>query len=134
MKSIAVVVAILLSLTGCVGATVVLPEKQTSPTGAHRILRLKNITPKVSKSEKYNVTREWCGVTLWAVVVPVPLLLPVCRTYSEVAYGPDIDGDQVVLFNARQTISSPMYACGPMMILAPIIHGYEGNQICGMMR
>ncbi|WP_249744390.1 hypothetical protein [Pseudomonas sp. SORT22] len=56
MKSIAVAVAMLLSLTGCVGATVVLPHKDTYPTAAHRILRLKNITPKVSKSEKSDVT------------------------------------------------------------------------------
>src|SRR3989338_11335204 len=27
--------------------------------------------------------REWCGVTLWAII-PIPLKLPVCESYTKV--------------------------------------------------
>ncbi|UVL29183.1 hypothetical protein [Pseudomonas donghuensis] len=134
MKSIAVIVAMLLSLTGCVGATVVLPHKDTYPTAAHRILRLKNITPVISTTQKSTEPHQWCGVTLWAVILPIPLQLPVCDVYSEEGYGADVNGQQVLLQRTEQNISSPMYACGPFMFMGNVLHYYEGNAICGILR
>ncbi|AQT93179.1 hypothetical protein B1R45_07805 [Pseudomonas azotoformans] len=56
--------------------------------------------------------RTWCGMTLW-IGIPIPLKLPVCRTRPS---------------------PSPLYACGPLMFLGPLVHGYEGNFLCGKFR
>lgn len=91
-----------LFLSGCVGVVVSMPEEQSSRT------RL------IEEETDSDTTREWCGVTLWAVIVPIPLKLPVCKLHQ------------------GQSLTSPLYACGPLMILGPIVHGYEGNALCGM--
>ncbi|KAB0563279.1 hypothetical protein C9383_05520 [Pseudomonas palleroniana] len=56
-----------------------------------------------------DTARAWCGMTLWAGI-PLPLKLPVCKTPPS---------------------PSPLYACGPFMFLGPLMHGYEGNFLCG---
>lgn len=58
----------------------------------------------------------WCGVTLVVVVVPIPLKLPVCS------------------LKPGQKLTTPFYACGPFMFLGPLVHGYEGNALCGKFR
>lgn len=131
MKPTAVAVAMMLCLTGCVGVTVAMPDKQTLPSQAYEQLRLNAITPVISKTQKSDVTRQWCGVTLWALVIPIPLQLPVCETYSEAAYGADANGKQVILFNTKQRISASLHACGPAMFFGPIVSRYEGNALCG---
>jgi len=41
-------------------------------------------------------------------------------------------GHEIVLLYAKQTVPSPFYACGPLMVLGPIVHGYQGNALCGV--
>ena len=67
------------------------------------------------------------------VVLPVPLKLPVCSTYTEAAFGHDRFGDERVLMYTTHRVDKNPYlnACGPFMFLAPIMHGYEGNALCG---
>lgn len=101
-KNIIALTTLSLFLSGCIGVSVSMPEGQSSQT---------SLTDEESDSD---TTREWCGVTLWALIVPIPLKLPVCKLHK------------------GQSISSPFYACGPLMILGPISHGYEGNALCGM--
>jgi hypothetical protein len=36
-------------------------------------------------SKIYNERTEWCGLTIWAII-PIPLLLPVCKSYEEVTF------------------------------------------------
>lgn len=90
-----------LFLSGCVGVTVSMPEAQSSRTS-------------YDEDSDSDTTREWCGVTLWALIVPIPLKLPVCKLHP------------------GQSLNSPFYACGPLMVLGPIVHGYEGNALCGV--
>lgn len=95
------VIAACVYLAGCVGATVEIPDTETGVP----------LTPQEEADDQ--TTRVWCGVTLWAVIVPIPLKLPVCKLHK------------------NQILTSPFYACGPLMFLAPISHNYEGNMLCG---
>ncbi|WP_256735540.1 hypothetical protein [Pseudomonas sp. dw_612] len=102
-RKITAITAMFLFLTGCVGIEVSTFGRETQ--------RASLIDPP---SDSDQTTRVWCGVTLWAVVVPIPLKLPVCKLQK------------------GQSLTSPMYACGPLMVLGPIVHGYEGNALCGV--
>ncbi len=96
-----IVIAVCICLAGCVGVVVSMPDPETG------------IPLTYQAEDGDQTTREWCGITLWAVIVPIPLKLPVCKLHKQ------------------QTLTSPFYACGPLMFLGPISHGYEGNGLCG---
>jgi hypothetical protein len=119
-------------LSGCIGVVVSLPEKETIETAAFKLQSDRSTPPKISGIVKSNLTRQWCGITLWALIIPVPLKLPVCSSYSEEYFGVDDRGNDVVLLKSNQTVPSPFYACGPLMMLGPIVNGYEGNALCGV--
>ena len=119
-------------LSGCVGAIVALPEKTTLRTDEYKSLSARSIHPAVTRTVQSTPTREWCGITVWALIIPVPLKLPVCSSYSEEFFGRDASGNEIVLLYAKQTVPSPFYACGPLMVLGPIVHGYQGNALCGV--
>lgn len=121
-----------LCLSACVGVGISLPEKVTLKTDAYRAQSYRSITPQITRTATSTPTREWCGITVWALVIPVPLKLPVCNSYYEQSFGSDEFGREVVLLNTQQTVPSPLYACGPLMVLGPIVHGYEGNALCGV--
>ncbi|MFJ2479810.1 hypothetical protein ACIOWE_05990 [Pseudomonas sp. NPDC087598] len=99
LKAISFLIALTLTLTGCVGASV---------------STLEPVPRSAPQNSSVETKREWCGVTLWAVVVPVPLKLPVCKLQN------------------GQHLSDPLYACGPLMFWGPLLHGYEGNALCGV--
>ncbi|KAF2391722.1 hypothetical protein [Pseudomonas frederiksbergensis] len=101
-QKIAAMTAMFVFLIGCVGIEVSTPGPRTQRAA---------LTDQPSDSDQ--ITRAWCGVTLWAVVVPIPLKLPVCK------------------LQMGQSMTSPLHACGPLMVLGPIVHGYEGNALCG---
>lgn len=119
-------------LSGCVGAIVALPEKTTLRTDEHKALSARSIKPNITRTDRSIPTREWCGITVWALVIPVPLKLPVCTSYLEQSFGNDEFGNEVVLLNSEQKVASPFYACGPLMVLGPVVHGYQGNALCGV--
>ncbi|MNY27532.1 hypothetical protein D3C86_1614440 [compost metagenome] len=96
LKKITALTTIFLILNGCVGVRVEVPEP---------------VNPRLVNKDV--TTRAWCGVSLWAVIAPIPLKLPVCKLYE------------------GQKLTTPFYACGPFMLLGPIVHGYEGNMLCG---
>ncbi len=132
LKSVGLVSTICLSLTACVGVGISLPEKVTLKTDAYRAQSYRSFPPQITRTARSTPTREWCGITVWALVIPVPLKLPVCNSYDEQSFGSDEFGREVVLLNTQQTVPSPLYACGPLMVLGPIVHGYEGNALCGV--
>jgi hypothetical protein len=121
-----------LSLSACVGAVVSLPEKTTIKSDAYKTLSYQSTTPVISKTTRSGPTREWCGITLWALVIPVPLKLPVCSSYQEQSFSNDEFGNETVLLNSQQKVPSPLYACGPFMALGPVMHSYQGNALCGV--
>ncbi|WP_426204720.1 hypothetical protein [Pseudomonas sp. TWP3-1] len=132
LKSAGLVSTLCFSLTACVGVGLSFPEKITLKTDAYKAQSSRSITPQISRSSRSTPTREWCGITVWALIVPVPLKLPVCESYYEQSFGNDQFGREAVLLNTQQKVPSPLYACGPFMVLAPIFHGYEGNALCGV--
>jgi hypothetical protein len=91
------VIAACLYLVGYVGVTVEIPDTKKGVP----------LTPQEEADDQ--TTRVWCGVTSWAVVVFIPLKLPVCKLHN------------------NQILTSPFYACGPLMFFVPISHKYEGN-------
>jgi len=131
LTSAALTTTAYLSLTACVGVGVSLPEKTTLKTDAYRAQSYRSTSPQITRTAKSTPVREWCGVTIWALV-PVPLKLPVCASYSEQSFGKDEFGNEIVLLDTEQNVPSPLYACGPFMVLGPIVHGYEGNALCGV--
>lgn len=122
-------------LFGCVGAWVDMPEEQVSKTAAHQQLIESARTPVITRTEKSSPERQWCGATLLVVILPIPLKLPVCESYGNaIAYGNDINGTEVPLQRSSRKISSDFHACGPFMFLGPLMHGYQGNALCGTFR
>jgi len=95
-QKITAIATLLLFLTGCVGVSVEVPQERTS------------------YSYQDQTRREWCGVTVWALIVPIPLKLPVCELHE------------------GQYLTSPFYACGPLMFLGGLSPAYEGFGPCGM--
>lgn len=132
LGTVTLAAAISFCISGCVGAIVALPEKITLRTDQYKALSARSLTPAVTRTAQSTPAREWCGLTVWALVVPVPLKLPVCRSYSEQSFGSDEFGNEIVLLNSEQKVASPFYACGPFMMLGPIVHGYQGNALCGV--
>lgn len=108
------------------------PRKSHTETDAYRAQSYRSITPQITRTATSAPIREWCGITVWVLVIPVPLKLPVCHSYSEQSFGSDEFGRETVLLNTKQAVPSPLYACGPLMVLGPIVHGYEGNALCGV--
>ncbi|WP_258230390.1 hypothetical protein [Pseudomonas protegens] len=123
-----------LGLCGCVGAWVDMPEEQVTKTAAHQTLIGNSMTPVITRTQKSTAERQWCGTTVWAVILPIPLKLPVCESYSATSYGNDIGGIEAPLLYSSHKISSEFYACGPFMFLGPIMHGYQGNAVWGVFR
>lgn len=132
LKYVGLVSTICLSLPACVGVGISFPEKTTLKTDAYKAQSYRSLPPQITRTSKSTPVREWCGVTVWALVVPVPLKLPVCTSYFEQSFGKDEFGNEAVLLNTQQKVPSPLYACGPFMILGPIVHGYQGNALCGV--
>ncbi|WP_313326408.1 hypothetical protein [Pseudomonas qingdaonensis] len=133
MKRLVMTALALVCLNGCVGFKSASPQTRVEKTDTYRQLLGRDITPHITRTERSEATWEWCGISLWLVVLPVPLKLPVCSTYTEAAFGHDRFGDERVLMYTTHSVDKNPYlnACGPFMFLAPIMHGYEGNALCG---
>ncbi|WP_246883564.1 hypothetical protein [Pseudomonas protegens] len=109
-----------------------MPYRQVSKTEAHQKLIGHAMKPLITHTQQSPPERQWCGTTLLAEILPIPLKLPVCESCSATSYGNDINGVEVPLLHSNQKISSDFYTCGPFMFLGPIVHGYQGNAVCGV--
>lgn len=144
MKSIVLSITMII-LNGCVGVS--LQEKDrvfnVSPensfelrSGGHSWGLKGDHQPWHTESHPENGTKKlishtaWCGITLWALI-PIPLKLPVCENYMEATYVNNEPTSVTVHLKKGNSI----YACGPFMWVAMgLMHGYEGNFLCGKMK
>lgn len=55
----------------------------------------------------YDRGRDWCGLALFVVVVPVPLMLPVCKVAAEVTF----DGENAISMQ-RDSVTGNGFLCG----------------------
>lgn len=123
--------ALTASISGCVGVMVNMPEQTLAETSERRSLLGKGIDPVTTMTERTSQQREWCGITVMVVVLPVPLKLPVCESYTETSYGTDPQGTPIPLVKTSQRLQSQFYGCGPFMGMGAIMHSYRGNLLCG---
>jgi hypothetical protein len=142
MKSIVFSITVIL-LSGCVGVSLqesdrvfnVNPENsfELRPGGGHSGGLKGDHKPWYTEKHPVNGTKKlishtaWCGITLWALI-PIPLKLPVCEHYMEATY---VDNEPTSI-TVNLTNNYSFYACGPFMwISMGLVHGYEGNFLCG---
>ena len=85
-------------------------DDRVLPLGALPITqRNQKKEPIEIETKIFNDQRSWCGLTIW-VGIPIPLWLPVCRTYTELTLQ---DGEPV---SAReQYLQKEGFICGPFM-------------------
>lgn len=69
--------------------------------------------------------REWCGVTLWAII-PIPLKLPVCESYTKVNFK---NNEPTTLSEGWVTLGS-FYGCGPGVWLGSAISNGKEPSFC----
>ena len=92
-----IITIIVLNISGCIGATssnysyVIESDLRTNPYLDKNYLTKPNrAADKVSADglESYIVSSElkWCGFTIYALLLPIPLMLPVCHSNHEVSY------------------------------------------------
>ena len=131
---IAVVIAAL--LMGCVG--VVVPSSETRGIDITRQYRLHEMSPERAWDKEPHVAdgkqtvdsvRKWCGIVLVAVIVPIPLMLPVCESYIEAAYEGGTPKSATL-----HRIRYDLYACGPFMWVAALDRSYRGGILCGAVK
>ncbi|MBK2267825.1 hypothetical protein [Francisella philomiragia] len=63
--------------------------------------------PKNGAVEVYS-ERQWCGITIMAIIVPIPLWLPLCKSKQTVIYEDNKPKEEVSTYP-----NSKLYACGP---------------------
>ena len=98
MKRFIAYIAMTSVLTGCIGASVLVPKSNPR---------------QVEHAREPQEGHKWCGISLWLVFFPVPLMLPVCKIDTE--------------------LTSDFYSCGPLMHFAKLGAHYKGNALCGRM-
>lgn len=127
------VVAVVLSLMGCVGFT---PPAQLR-TSSHSVAAGDLAEAQKSqlwpiKNGRVPIARQpvWCGVTVWAVL-PIPLKLPVCVAQSELEI---VDGQPRLLHQTRYE-NQPAYVCGPgAWWMLRLDEQSQGGHFCGALR
>lgn len=128
MPHIILALMLVINLTGCVGYTYSSNGALVTSTDLSPVeLRYRSKAPdkKADKtnpdgSEEFLIYDEtkWCGLTLWAII-PVPLWLPVCRSYTEVTYK---DGKPTKV--ATQWVHTSGSLCGLLVPMRSMEGGY----------
>lgn len=73
---------------------------------------------------------EWCGITIMAIIIPIPLWLPVCKSYTDVTF---VNNQPSTITIVRP--NHILYACGPGVWLGTgFMHGYDGPQFCAKIK
>lgn len=137
MKSAILYIVLVINLPGCAGyyyskssepferdlptALLALPKeeresldvKEAIYNDERALLAAQKEAERVSRGKEikfYNDSNKWCGLTIWAVVFPIPLWLPVCRTYTEITF------EKGRPISAReQKVQGSGYLCGPLV-------------------
>ena len=116
MRNQITIAALTFCLSGCVGLTISTnsTEKVSEPT-SDSLYRIKsrNIVAKKlpNGTETYVVheERQWCGLTIWAII-PIPLQLPLCRSFIYVNYTDGKPKQQ-----KEQMLERSGFVCGPLV-------------------
>ncbi|VVP61881.1 hypothetical protein PS870_06469 [Pseudomonas fluorescens] len=53
---------------------------------------------------------KWCAVTVWVVVIPIPLMLPVCKNSKEVSFVDNRPSVETIKWLGQESV----YLCGPV--------------------
>lgn len=125
MKRTLAIFASLFLLSGCVGYTAI---------GGHTE-RTKKATP--SSEEEFGAKthpengsviteseRRWCGLTLWAVI-PVPLMLPVCKSYTEATFA----NNKLVSYR-EVSVNQRWYICEPLRYVGSRLFPMAPQGLC----
>lgn len=129
MKNISLILAII-SISGCVGIHT--ETQQSKVSKATDTYYLNNTKQRWSQSEhpaNGSVTlsseRKWCGATLW-VIVPIPLMLPLCKNYTKVAF----ENGEPTLRSEGWVSAGNFYGCGPGVWLGSSISNGQSASFC----
>jgi len=110
-----VVVMLAFNLSGCAGYWLSHSATTTTDASNHTMILsgLQGSTQHHPEngSAIYDREARWCGLTLWAVV-PIPLMLPVCHSYSEVTFSNDKPIKRVDHY-----VGGSGYLCGPFVLI-----------------
>ncbi len=124
-------------LMGCVGITVstgghaktshvsgtVSIAPVVADQGGQRSSDQRNLAP-TNRKEIVDAERNWCGVTIW-VVVPIPLILPVCSAHTEVIY---VDNRATAKTEVRT--KHRWMVCGPLLWMGSALAMPGGARFC----
>lgn len=111
-------------LTACVGIeSIKTATPESSPIERTEYSKYvsddKNLTPpwagtahSENGSVQFNTQKSWCGVAVWAAIIPIPLILPVCKSYTEVSFENNTP-KTITRVDTKETT----YACGPGFLL-----------------
>lgn len=127
MKNIFIAIILAVTLSGCVGVWVsgnatgeanVLSNNNAGNSGLtyFGIESAKNNHPE-NGTQIYNEQNEWCGLTIWAVI-PIPLLLPVCKSYEQVTFS---NGEPTI--RVSHYVKGSGVLCGPFVLIPTAMDG-----------
>lgn len=75
----------------------------------------------INGAQIYNKEIEWCGLTIWAII-PIPLLLPVCRSQTEVNFKHGRPTS-----SSQKSVQGTGFLCGPPISLANTFDGGDSS-------
>lgn len=107
-----IIFIIIINLTGCVGISLYKTEEENIENKQS----INNNHP-INGSLILNKRIDWCGIVLWPIL-PIPFLLPVCKSYDEENYVNNIRVESTHVF-----VKENFYGCGPSVWLSRIWSG-----------
>ena len=129
MKHIIFSLMLLISLSGCVGYTYSRNGDVVIGTGSSLLVgdqpgppnrKPDQVYPDGSEMFVVQNEREWCGLTIWAIV-PIPLWLPVCHIHTEITY----KNGKIIKASSQSPILSGAL-CGPLVWVPTGMAGKSG--------
>lgn len=117
---------IIISLTGCFGADIMLPKSKTIIHNDE----IKSRYHPVNGNLTDNYHWKWCGIGLYlGIPIPIPFMLPIC----------EVGRDENFVNNIRTTetitrIGQALYGCGPIIWYARVWTGNGELKFCDVIR
>jgi len=125
MKRTLAIFASLFMLSGCFGYTAIggHTERTRDSFPTYREASAAKTHPEngtvITESE-----RRWCGLTIWAVI-PVPLMLPVCKSYAEATFA----NNKLVSYR-EVSVNEHWYVCEPLRYVASSLFPTGKQGLC----
>ena len=119
---------LMINLSGCVGYAALIkstnepeyfsPEKFINSEEIHAA---KKNNP-TNGTKIYNKKSRWCGLIIFAVI-PIPLVLPVCNSFTEV----DFENSEIIKETFHHVEISG-FMCSPLFLLSSPRYGLGGSR------